>query len=425
MGKRNRGRKRRGNRSNGTTTASRQIITPPIRGRTPPIHFDFMKGYHPWVRGMIEDMDRWGIEKAGELATSWFGFSPSLVHQAECLLHYRYYAQKVYQIPSRFQKAMSRPIGAGKINPDDIVLPYPCFYLLLPDCEWKLWGGERTGWHQIGGFYALEDSKEQCINFHFWGMPNEKSEGGDDASFWFRLNLDDLFNVRSKGNLQKYLKDLFADNTQRIDEHPVPDNKINKQVLQGITEAVYLFFNIILYMQCRNADVVRLPNRSEDQRTQLEREKGSLKNPNKGSSKKKARQIQKKLHMLSEASVVLVGGVEARKMEERDRNAATKRANGEKPDRAKTPAIMPQHYNYYWCGSKTDANDQPTGRCYKKHCDCPSQHKEARLIEGYVRNGGDDKPKSATRKRGTRYRFVGEPLTRDEMHEHLGREDQA
>ena len=415
MGKR---RNRRQRRQKGNSKKVMQTLNtgaPPLPNKKlVPVHFDFMKGYFSWVQDLIEDHDRWGIEKAEAIAKNWFGFDQILIQFTKAMLAYRHYGQKVYQIPRRFQIAMSRPIGAGRLSHEDLVMPFPCFYMLLPDCPWKIYRRD-TGWHQIGGFYVVQE--EQQIHFAFWGMANENStDGGQDAVFWIRLNLNDLFSGGS--NLKKYIHKLLAEDEGIQDIDP----KVVKEVRKGLASAIYLFFNIVLYMQCRNADIIRKTNVSDQKREGLEEALDKARQSRKPIDPE-VKKLKQQINMLSEASIVLIGSVESKNMEEQDKKNAEARSRGEKGEGNKTPAVMPQHVNFYWCGPKTDENGEPVGKCYKPKCGCPAQHRESRIIASYVRNATDDKTKMGTIKRGTRYNLVGVPLTRDQMYDHLGRDE--
>jgi len=137
------------------------------------------------------------------------------------------YGQKVYAIGPELQRMMGRT-DLSVIKPEHIRTPIPSFYVALPGCEWKLWGGP-TEWHTVGGVYVSMLTKQECwdsqqilveehnivseirkdlrfdepgpgeggelgaIRILMWGMPNENSSDfGDDAICYMGIFMDDF-----------------------------------------------------------------------------------------------------------------------------------------------------------------------------------------------------------------------------------------
>jgi hypothetical protein len=107
------------------------------------------------------------------------------------VLMYQWHQQQVVVVGPRMQAAFANT-SLENIPTDLIRLPHPCFYLATPDSEGlTLWGGERTQWHTVSGCYVAKEPTANAVIILAWGAANEKSlDPLDDATFWFRLDLD-------------------------------------------------------------------------------------------------------------------------------------------------------------------------------------------------------------------------------------------
>lgn len=118
---------------------------------------------------------------------------PTTYSMVRLALMYHWHQQQVVVVGPRMQEAFANT-SLENIPMGMIQLPYPCFYLATPKSEnLMLWGGERTGWHNVAGCYVAMDPNptRNSLLVLAWGGANEKSlHALDDATFWFSLDLD-------------------------------------------------------------------------------------------------------------------------------------------------------------------------------------------------------------------------------------------
>ena len=151
------------------------------------------------------------------------------LHTAE----YRRFGHHSVCVPKGMQKALGKTTLA-EVRPIDFKPAYGSVYIALPDCEYQLWGGMRTGWHDVGGVYAryveggvmttmdLEngtlqraqgDTNNAVLQIYMWGMENARSAtAGDDASFWLTVDLKEV--AEAGHDLELYVEGLLTDPTR-------------------------------------------------------------------------------------------------------------------------------------------------------------------------------------------------------------------
>lgn len=273
-------------------------------------------------------------------------------------LMYERSGQQCVVVGPRMQAAFANT-SLERIPTDMIKLPHPCFYLATPESEdLKLWGGERTQWHPVSGCYvAMEPSEgSNAIIILAWGAANEKSlDPLDDATFWFRLDLDrwaekeahleqefdtvtsdhhmgnaldaveresalvrkemgmtsalrEVFSGKRTANLDKALRHLLnsaegeaSDRNMELYKRGQTEAHV-EQVKETARKLMRIVINTILYMNSTNAEVSD-PVTNDSERARLQARLKGVKNPR----KPKGKALQRKLNALPKHRIVWVG----------------------------------------------------------------------------------------------------------------------
>lgn len=274
-------------------------------------------------------------------------------------LMYHINQEQVVVVGPKMQAAFGHT-SLENIPIDLLKLPHPCFYLATPESEGlELWGGERTQWHKVAGCYVAMDpaSDSNSLSILAWGVANERSfEALDDATFWFRLDLDrwvdleeEFSQVSSDENLQKTLANTeYESAMHQAAEELLKEGKISypdaatalaktaahrsanldkalmnllgnrgaeasdlgadakahhiERMRETARKLMRIVVNTILYMNSTSADMSAQVSYDND-RAKLRSELKRLKNPRKG----KGRSLQRRLDALPYHKVVWVG----------------------------------------------------------------------------------------------------------------------
>ena len=346
--------------------------------RVPTIHHDRLMGILPWMRAMTESVDNSDPSQTEEIVSRYVGFSSSSTYSALSMLGYRKYGQNSYCVGPILQTMLASTSLKG-IRQADIKLPFPSFYIALDDCDWKLWGGPDTEWHPLTGIYVSMNScfgEEDVMTVFLWAKENAKSRmPGDDASFWYRLHLDEIFGSveeqevatpPSRTDISKSLKEMFNDPDQEVVENHFSmhfeDDKFispgtralgdrdSKKYYKQMIEVNRFIINFLLYLTAENADLKDAPNKDSLRRKEV------TKKLIKATQRKNARQMRKlasKLAALSQARVTYVG----RELEEKLKGHAgiTREYKGR---RSLGYGWRPGYWNHYWTGSKKNASGE-------------------------------------------------------------------
>lgn len=228
------------------------------------------------------------------------------------------------------------------ITIEELRMPYPIFYVALPGCKHRVWGGTRTQWHNVDGFYV--HLSPEAFTIMAWGAHNEKSFGiGDDAHIWVRLNLyDEHGNLRAEdleSMVYRLLRDMSNERNDPIID-PVAiiegsqDDGITDEVRAVQTETLTAMYriavNLALYLASTDAET----DAEEDPRTrELHRQLGRVR------SEGKRKKIQRQLDNRSKATVVRVGKSIETTAAEQVRQHGNVRAHW-----------VRGHYHHYWTG---------------------------------------------------------------------------
>jgi hypothetical protein len=97
------------------------------------------------------------------------------------------------------------------VTSEDIKLPYEAFYIALPEGTMRIWGGKRTGYHDVWGIYVfntLSPSGGPSLAVFAWAGPNEYSVAvDDDACSYVTLSFAQM---DRDGGLKAALKSLLG-----------------------------------------------------------------------------------------------------------------------------------------------------------------------------------------------------------------------
>jgi len=225
------------------------------------------------------------------------GASPSAACSLEAMFWYETYGQQAFLLGRRLQ-AMFQITNLKNLPMDAIRLPYPCVYVATPDSEIQVWGGERTRWHRLRGFYMVQIGPK--VLFLMYGGPNKTSLNDlDDATAWVTIDTDEAI---EHADIETYLAALL-DNPLRADHDEGMDlmgEEAEEPMRQSYLDVVRLGLNMLLYLGSDARETVT-STRAEREKEIRSRLRGK-KNLNKG----KAKHAMRELGSLSDAIVTRI-----------------------------------------------------------------------------------------------------------------------
>lgn len=312
---------------------------------TVPVHYDVMMGEFHWreliTRGLRgADAEFW--EEAGVLA----GYGEFSSRLFTTLLEYAKNGQQVFHVGPVMQELFDECL-LTEVPATHIRLPYKCFYVVLPDCPWFIWGGNRTQWHRVAGVYVRE-IRQDIWHLTFWGQANERSTTvDDDATFWCDLGFREAPHVEREGvpfyDLEAYCTTLLNHPSTfltGLDPPSMPpDWDQHKETLRHVWRVI---FNLLLYLNSDRPDLQR-GQADEAERKALQRKLGQKK------SGSKVAKVRRQLDRLSQATITWVGqGIERRSREAQADTGRTVRLHRRRG-----------HRHAYWVGPRRDAEGNP------------------------------------------------------------------
>ena len=117
--------------------------------------------------------------------------------------------RQCFELGPRLTETFKR-VDLGNVRAEHVRVPYKGFYITLPKGTTTLWGGKRTGYHDIYGMYVhLTDNNALMILPY--GGPNKYSiDANDDSISWITIDLNKMI---AKGNsFEDHLEDLLKNN---------------------------------------------------------------------------------------------------------------------------------------------------------------------------------------------------------------------
>jgi hypothetical protein len=265
------------------------------------------------------------------------GFHKSGFLLAAHTVSYRQTGHHTIAVPAHMQAALAATSLAG-IGFKDLKIPHAAMYFAFPDSVFQLWGGPQTRWHPCGGVYVSYHEGERtldysdgavginreprsvvrsrCLKLYFWGVENERSSGpGDDASFWFTINLDEM--EENDWDFATYIERILTD-PKRDNTHEyfsegairsgLATNLSTPETIKDVHKLTRLVLNSLLYLTSPDAVIEQDPT-AQAQQAELKNLQAALnrmKNKNKG----KARRIQKRIGELPEDKILWIGGAD-------------------------------------------------------------------------------------------------------------------
>lgn len=256
--------------------------------RFPTTHYDTAMDQSGAIRDLMKTTrDAWGqvpdqhsFRPTSALLS--LGYRQSEALMIEAMFWYEQFGQQNYVVGPALQDVFRHTHLKG-VTADAVRLPYPCFFVVLEDCPVQIWGGPRTQWHQVAGFYMWQNVDGDLF-FNVWGKPNARSTYAlDDASCWMRFRMEEVFSEHP--DLESYIHHTLTESppVYDLDESP-PDQNQSYMVLARIA------FNLVLYLQSRSSETETETPASR--RADFRKRFGKA-NPKKGAAKLAARDLEK------------------------------------------------------------------------------------------------------------------------------------
>ena len=339
--------------------------------QTPSFHYDLMRQEVPegWllfeaIRRAHERLSNEDLLQ-GRVSKFLDELDPTSKAMCYAMLMYERFDQHTFVVGPRVQDLFRRT-ELTNVTEDMIVPPAGAFYVGLPHCPWKVWGGSRTRLHEVRGVYVSfsraiphrdEDVSRRCANFVIWGGTNERSVGpGDDAVLWHSVNLDRCFD--SGQNLEEFFRQSRVMTAKKGDEgswdghdplDPDPfdtsglpeDEAVLLEQQQMLVNVLRLALNVCLYTASEEPDleVVDPADEAADLRRQIARKK----------SEGKRRKLERRLQNLKRTRIVYIGPL-FEQMEEPASRGASSSLGG--THASPIEHSVPPHYQRYWVGSE-------------------------------------------------------------------------
>ena len=131
-------------------------------------------------------------------------------NQANAMVSFHTAGRQCFELGDKLTETFAQ-VDLTKVEIKCLRMPYDCFWITLPKGTGTIWGGRRTGFHDIGGMYVSKQNIHgtENLNLLIHGRPNKFSTNtGDDAIAFLTIDLDNIAN--NGKNFEQYLTDLFA-----------------------------------------------------------------------------------------------------------------------------------------------------------------------------------------------------------------------
>ena len=273
------------------------------------LHFDYITKQFPdrceMVNALAKAVADHGVtlEDIGHTLSEQGMFPAASITLALMALH-KHQGQQTFVVGEHLAEMLEHT-KLDDVPRDELRLPYPVFYVALPGCTHRVWGGSRTKWHRVAGLYV--QLSPRALTVMAWAGDNEHSlYRGDDAHIWARLDMDRDEDLET--SVYHLLRDRKSENNDPIIDplaiiEGSQDDGITDEVRAVQTETLTAMFrlavNLSLYLTSRDPETEAVP---EDQHTKALRGKLTrAKNPG------KRKKIERQLARHSTATVIRVG----------------------------------------------------------------------------------------------------------------------
>jgi len=123
------------------------------------------------------------------------------------LIRFAMHGRQCFSIGPELTRAFKRA-DLSNIKAKHIRVPFEAFWITFPPGTATLWGGKRTGWHDVWGTYVHIEEGALCLTPY--GGANEFSISvRDDSTSFISLDMDRM--LRLDVSVEDYLTELFKD----------------------------------------------------------------------------------------------------------------------------------------------------------------------------------------------------------------------
>lgn len=263
-------------------------------------HFDFLKE-HGWTRAieMLESGDPAAVNlvlrQAREMNL------PGLV---EMLTHVWYWSRAGRNtiVAGKVLQDVFSKMSCDAVPPEKVWFPAGSVYVQLPDCDWKIWGGD-TGWHKVSGFYAIYDQllekheqprgvklfdrKDWNDHVHIMLWADDKPGMYGDALLWTSFSLaDEYLGDGYEKMLETSLDEIAVARLHvfEADKDRVKPDELRRETKRAAIGVMRVLLNMLAYMNTNPRDVLVESNREilQKRAADLKAQYASTKNEGKG-----------------------------------------------------------------------------------------------------------------------------------------------
>ena len=306
-------------------------------------HYDYITKHFAEKRELVEKLTQIyreqpevGFDELG-FALEKHGFFPAACITLALMTLHNDQGQQTF-IVGEHLASMLEHTTLEDIPKNELRMPYPIFYVALPGCKHRVWGGTRTGWHDVEGMYVY--LSDEVFTIMAWAGENEHALGvGDDAHIWVRMKMRREHDEDLETMIHRLLTSRDNERNDPIID-PVAfiegsqDNGIDDAVqavqVQTLTAMYRIAVNLALYLSTPEPEAEpEIDERAKTIKQKLKRAKAS------GQRKK----LQRQLDNRSKATVVRVGRSIEAKVASQVREHGSVKAHW-----------VRGHFHHYWTG---------------------------------------------------------------------------
>lgn len=233
-------------------------------------HHDHALRYNPEMRKLVqavEDHKRRTGHTIARVPLANPGMTASTYYAVNALLEFRSYGKQTFKVGPNLAEGFCQT-GLQSVPRGALKMPYPCFWVELPDCPWRIWS-PSTGYHEVRGAYIwlcddphdafgnpVGGDNERLIAW-IWGGPNDNSiDENDWACSWAEFSLRECY--ENNGDLEEYMCEVFQPYRDTTDEGqssmPLELRDEQTELMKGVYR---IAINLMLYLQTECAELDR------------------------------------------------------------------------------------------------------------------------------------------------------------------------